>query len=548
MPTLTAHRPSDNCQNAEVGAAGGLGLLAAIAAAVGGLLLLARRDAVASGWLLLATAAAIPFMQAAQPTGSVPLTLTLVLDGAAPALAATAGVLWPVSRIARVDRAVCALALCCALVLGGLAPTLFYDPRADGCNACAPNLLEVHAAVGLSDSLSVMGAASALLWGPALVVIALRRLRAASPLARRHAWPLAGGIGIAVLAAVSAGRGLSLPADVVDPVQQAIWLLELALIVLISSGAMVRVYLAGTAGRRMARIVLAAIPDQAVVVGSLRRATADPTLDVRYVRADGSLIDSDGASVGLWDGPALRLSRGRRVFAQVRHDPLAGSDGLLRSSAASAGLALEYLGAQARLRAELHGVAAVRSRIVEAGGAERRRLERNLHDGAQQRLVALGLMLTATSSATGLSLETEHAEIDAALHELRVVARGLFPAGLAETGLQVTLRELGDHTGCPLLISGGIDEPVPLAVKMAVYQLVSEVAQMHPPDAALRVELAGGDTRPAQVILTTAIADPAALRAHVIHAEDRFVAAGGRLGLRAAREGTVVQGEAPCAS
>jgi hypothetical protein len=87
-----------------------------------------------------------------------------------------------------------------------------------------------------------------------------------------------------------------------------------------------------------------------------------------------------------------------------------------------------------------------------------------------------------------------------------------------------------------------------LAVKMAVYQLVSEVAQLHPHGAALQVELAGGGTRPARVSLTTVIAEPADVRSHVVHAEDRFVAAGGRITMRVSGGGTVVQGEAPCAS
>lgn len=526
-----------------MGAVDGLQLVVAIAAAIGGVLLLARRTAVASGSLLLATAAAIPFTQAAQPTGSLPLALTLLLDGSAPALAAAAGVLWPVARTALVDRVVCALAVACTLVLGGLAPMLLYDPVANGCNACAPNLLEVHPDAGLADLLARAGAASALVWGPAVVLIGARRVWRASRLARRQAWPVAGGVLIAVLAAVSSAHGLALPTGATDPEQRGLWSVQAALIGLLALAAHARVYLAGTAGRRMARIVLAAMPDQAVVVASLRQATADPSLDVWYVRADAGVIDPDGASADPWDGPALRLSRGEHVFAQVRHDPLTGS-ALLRSSAASAGLALEYLAAQARLRAELRSAAEVRSRIVQEGGAERRRLERNLHDGAQQRLVALGLILTAT----GLPLDVEHAEVDAALRELRTIARGLFPAGMSERGVRTALRELGDHTVCPLVVSGEIDEPVSLAVKTAVYQLVSDVSEAHPTDTALHVDLAGGGAESVEVTLTTTMADLTDLRSRVLHAEDRFVASGGRVTVRASGAGAIVHGEVPCAS
>lgn len=523
-----------------MGSPAGFLAAAAIAAAVGGVLLLVRHVAVPSGLLLAAAAVAAPFMQAAQPAGAIPLTATLVLGGSAPALAAAAGVLWPVARITRLDRAAAGLAVGCALLLGGVVPALFDDPAAAGCNACAPDLLEVTPAIGVAAGLYRAGAASALVWGPVLVVVAVRRLGDASGLARRHAWPMLGGVGIAVLAGVSAAHGLALPDDVVDATQQNIWLAQAALMAVLAVGAVVRVLLAATAGRRMARIVVAAIPDHAVVLLSLRQAVADPALQVRYVRTDGGLIDADGAALAAGTGPVLRLNRDGAAFAEIQHAPEA-LGAALGSSAASAGLALEYLAARARLRAELRQAAAVRSRLVEAAGAERRRLERNLHDGAQQRLIALGLML-------GPARAPEHAEIDAALQELRTIARGLFPAGLAESDVLQALRELGDHTGCPLMLSGGMAEPVPLPVKLAVYQLVSEVAEAHPMDAALEVELAGGAAGTAEVVLTTALPDGPELRSSVVHAEDRFVAAGGRLTVQAIGGTAVVRGEAPCAS
>ena len=109
----------------------------------------------------------------------------------------------------------------------------------------------------------------------------------------------------------------------------------------------------------------------------------------------------------------------------------------MRACARSAGLALEYVAARARLRSEVRESAAVRARIAAARYRERRRrLERNLHDGAQQRLVALGVMLAAGGrSQPGDQVAAYHREIDAALAELRTVARGLFPASLGEAGI-----------------------------------------------------------------------------------------------------------------
>jgi signal transduction histidine kinase len=260
---------------------------------------------------------------------------------------------------------------------------------------------------------------------------------------------LGGGAGVTLLAAVSAVHALALPVGQLDDVTRSIWLGQCALIVVIAVGVMVRMYMVRTAAARMARI-----------------------------EVDGGPA---GPAVPITDRAVLRLSREQVVFAEIRYDSrLAGSADLVQASAASAALALEYLAAQARLRAELRDVAAVRARLVICGDAERRRLERNLHDGAQQRLIALGLMLGTASSAlasvrptdradaVAAELATQHGEIDLVVQELRTVARGLFPTSLSEAGVQAPLRELGDHTTCPLLVTGSITGTVPLTVGMAV--------------------------------------------------------------------------------
>ncbi|WP_375478651.1 histidine kinase [uncultured Jatrophihabitans sp.] len=532
---------------------------AALSAAVAGLVLLARGVARVSGWLLLAAAAALPFVDVEQPSSAFVLTASLLLGGLAPLFAATAGVSWPLVRSHRVETAAITTALVGVVVVGGLLPAMLFDPVRAGCYACPANLVEVHAADGAAEALERAGQVLTLVWAAVAVGVGLARRRRASQLARRLSWPqLAAGAGIAALSFVGAVHGLGLPLGEADPEQHGIWLVQAGFVTLLAAGALFALYLQATAGRRMARIVLRAVPDPAEVLASLRNAVADPGLAVAFVRADGSLVDLDGGpAVPPADRTSLLLSREGVVFADVRYDPrLATSAWLVRSSAAAAGLALEYLAARARLRAELRTAAAVRARIVADGDTERRRLERNLHDGAQQRLIALGMSLAVSSAATGVVLEAEHAELDAALDELRDVAHGLFPASLQDGGVGAALRELGDSTPCPLVVSDRLAGAVPAAFGMAAYTLVGEVVQLHPANAALAVQLDGGESAPARITLTTALTDAADLRARVMHVGDRFVASGGDLNVLsgmagdagAGAAGLVVEGWAPCGS
>jgi len=350
---------------------------AAVVAAVAGLLVVLHGFAAATGWLLLATALTVPAWLVSEQGSAVPFTLALVLGGLPPELAAAAGVVWPVGPLGRADRAMIAGGMVSVALVGGLLPTLLFDPTDAGCNACPPNILEVYPADAAAASLSRVATGLTLLWGSAMAALAVRRWVRAPTLARRHSWPLLGGAaGIAALAAVSAAHELSRPVGQVDPVVEGIRVAQCGLIVLIATGAGAHIYLMRTAGRRMARIVLAAIPDPPSVIGSLRDTIADPSLSAYFRRPDGTMIDQGGAPVSrAADQAVLRLSRDQIVFAEIRYDQrLAASADLVRASTTSAGLALEYLAAQARLRAELLEAATVRSRIVAAGDAERRRL------------------------------------------------------------------------------------------------------------------------------------------------------------------------------
>ena len=138
--------------------------------------------------------------------------------------------------------------------------------------------------------------------------------------------------------------------------------------------------------------------------------------------------------------------------------------------------------AQALANADAHDkLAASRARIVDAGDAERRRLERNLHDGAQQRLVSLALQLRLTQSALerrpetvpGL-LEEAQAELARALDELRELARGIHPAILTDRGLGPALEAILARAPLPVELTDLPEERLPEPVEAAVYYVVAE--------------------------------------------------------------------------
>jgi signal transduction histidine kinase len=220
---------------------------------------------------------------------------------------------------------------------------------------------------------------------------------------------------------------------------------------------------------------------------ALARTLGDPSLELALWLPDhGSYVDSHGRKVEL---PTAGPDRAVTVLgppdspvAALLHDPaLVERRGLLEAAAAAARLALENERMQAELRAQLAELRASRARIVQAGEDERRRLERNIHDGAQQRLLGLGLALqlaraelgSETNGASSLLAEAED-ELRAALDELRELARGIHPAILTDQGLGAAVRSLAERSPVPVTIVSLPDERLDESAEAAAYFLVSE--------------------------------------------------------------------------
>ena len=216
---------------------------------------------------------------------------------------------------------------------------------------------------------------------------------------------------------------------------------------------------------------------------TLARALGDSTLQLAFRGQDG-FTDTAGHAVD----PA-RPDPGRAVV------PLAGAQEavlvcdaglelepqLVRLTAAAASMALEHSRLQAEVQAQLELVRASRARIVEAGDAERRRLERDLHDGAQQRLVTLTLALgMARGRAAGVDpeletlIESATKEAKEALTELRELARGIHPAVLTETGLAGAIQALAERSPVATTITEVPRERFPAVIEATAYFVVSE--------------------------------------------------------------------------
>jgi signal transduction histidine kinase len=183
------------------------------------------------------------------------------------------------------------------------------------------------------------------------------------------------------------------------------------------------------------------------------------------LRKDGTLVDVSIAAAPVRDGS------GRVVGNMVAY-----TDITERKAQAA-----EVHRLNAELHARLEELAASRARIVAAGDVERRRLERNLHDGAQQRLVTLSLSLRAARvkvdsdpSAARAALADAGEELAVALEELRELARGLHPALLTERGLRAAVEGLVVRVPVPVEIAEVSDERLPEPVEAAAYYLIAE--------------------------------------------------------------------------
>jgi signal transduction histidine kinase len=327
------------------------------------------------------------------------------------------------------------------------------------------------------------------------------------------------------------------------------------------------VFLAGLLQARLARsavgdlfLELRGNPAPADLPACLARALRDPSLTLVYWLPEyESWADLDGRPVELDQSRGTTLiDRGDEHVAALLHDPaLDDEPELLDAVVAAAAIAIENARLHAELQARLDELRGSRSRIVEAGDTERRRLERNLHDGAQQRLVALSLDLRAVSTRLDPDSEAERLlatardELASSLKELRELAQGIHPAVLSDYGLAVALESLAARAPVAVQLTVDVDGRLPAPVEVAAYYLVSEgltnVAKYaEASSATVGVARENGDMVIEVADDGVGGADPAS-GSGLRGLADRVEALGGQLRIWSApKQGTKVRAEIPC--
>jgi signal transduction histidine kinase len=470
---------------------------------------------------------------------------------------------FPTGRLrGRADMALIAGAIALVTVVEWTS-LLFSESHAVLCDRCPPNVLLVERNDGLASGLlqlqRITGVALALL----TVVLLVRRWRAATAAERRSVAPVlwAGSATVVVLA-------VSIANDVVgEPLGQlGKWALycvfasvPIAVLVVLLQRRLARGAVAGLV------VELGERADGTDLRDALARALGDPSLDVaywfpsgdRYVDRDGQRIELPGPGTGR---TATVVERDGQPIAALVHDSaLAENAELVRSVCAAAALTLENERLQAALRARLAELQASRARLVEATETERRRIERDLHDGTQQRLVSLAMSLGLAESkladdpgAAAPLVREARETLALALAELRELSQGIYPSLLTERGLGAALDDLCRRAALPATLDASLPVRLPQQVEAAAYFVTSEALanaakHSHATEVRIRARLERG-------VLLVELADDGIGGAGTGSGTglrglaDRVEALGGRLTLSSPPgRGTTIRAEIPCA-
>jgi signal transduction histidine kinase len=530
------------------------GLLAGWSLIAAGLGAWARRRGSRFGPLAVAAGLAWFLSEWDSPGARVALAFTagLILQAACPPLIGHAALVYPGGRLRfRLERVAVALAYGGAVLALGILPALFFKPADQGCGQCPDNLLGVFDDPQAVQALTRVGIRVGLIWALLLVALLSWRLVRSTAATRRLTAPVVvPAIAYLTLVAWSFQHALDRGFLSNDAFDRRLWLGQAAALVALALG----VSWEWVRGRRtrsaLARLVveLAASPPAGGLGAALSRMLGDPSLTLLYPLPDGRRVDAAGRLVEPGQEQAVTaLVRGGRPVALLAHRPgLLDDPSLVEQIAATARLALDNERLQAQNRAQLQDLRASRVRIVERGDAERRRLERDLHDGAQQRLVSLALSLRLAQLEDGADLDITalreaEAGVRQALEELRGLARGLYPAALTEEGLGAALEALAEQAASPLELRRLPQERLEPSVEAAAYFVVAETLQRSRPRRAA-VDTVHADGR-----LVIEVETDEQPPQELTDLEDRVGALDGRLLVQAAPEGgTRIRVDLPC--
>jgi signal transduction histidine kinase len=361
-----------------------------------------------------------------------------------------------------------------------------------GCPTCPETIDAYVAAHQLLDRIGPITLSGAVVLAGAVLVLLVARLVRAGPAGRRRLTPVVlGGLALAFDVGVTGIVRLTIGPPLFRDVRVGAVYDILAMLVAVA-------VLAGLLQDRLSRSDVADLvldlrsAGMTGRVGRIQEALArtlhDPTLEYlaldaasgRYRDADGDLVEPPVAS------PARAVTRsgsGAAPEGLIVHDPVLLEDpALLDAAQAAVAFESENVRLGAEVAHQLEEVRASRQRIVQAADSERRRVERDLHDGAQQRLIGLAMEVGRLRAQAkqrgddelGASLDSVAANVESAIEELRELARGILPPILAEAGLAAAVESLAVRSPVPVRVDIVLDGRLAPAIESTAYFFVAE--------------------------------------------------------------------------
>lgn len=428
------------------------------------------------------------------------------------------------------------------------APVWLWDPASTWAVADRPDLLATGRALNAATAFVVIGATAVLL---------VRRLRAAPAVDRPVLAPLylyGGGAIVTVVVAGNLRRVVEVDPLAVFWVQIAV----LAGVPIAFAAGVLRGGFARTAAIEELGVWLGTAERGRGEVGAaLARTLGDPTLALAFRGDDGAWVDGHGRPAVVPEGRELvPIELAGRPVGAIVHDPSLQPDPeTVRAAGRVVAIAVDRERLTARLLAEQEQLRESRTRLVEAGDRERRRLARDLHDRLQSRLVLLALR-AGTARADQADLEAFRRDVDEVAAEVRLIVAGVMPALLLERGLTAAVEEMLARTPLRASLASSDDAGgarLPPSVEGTAFHVVAEAITntvkhagasvlevgLHRADGALRVTVhddgCGG----------AAPAGGTGLRG----LRDRVEALGGRLAVDSTDgRGTTLVAEIPCGS
>jgi signal transduction histidine kinase len=539
---------------------------------VSGLIARWRRPRNGIQWLLLLVGGLLLVRKLQYSADSAIFTAGFAVGGLYAAAFAHVVLAYPAGRIRdRVERGFVAATYVISLLLP-LSVLLVFDPHHGCLFNCGDKADRVrpHSLISVAHNHTLFTVVHDVqqiggygIAGVVFIALIARRLLRATPHARRRLTPL-------LVAGVAAGlRAISEAIFVV--VSQTAFegvvlfaieeLVQIAVPIALLMG-LVRDRLAHAYVSDLVRELAATPP--AELAGPVGRALGDPRLEVVYwMPSRRSYVDAHGRPYELPKSGSRRaateLARDGQPVAALVHDAaLLEEQGLLDSICEAARLSLENARLHAELQAQLRKVRESRTRIVNAADEERERIERDLHDGAQQRLVALALdlrlaerELAGQDPRTTALLQAAVSSLQTAVEELRELAHGVYPSILTQSGLLAALEELATRTSVPVSVVAPT-ERFTAEVEATAYFVACEAvanAVKHAEAHAVNIEVVrDGSTLVVSVVddgRGGADPDGSGLRGLA----DRLEARGGRLWVESPAGGpTRITGEIPCES